>query len=362
MTKSLYRYGIGIVAGIALTVGASPVRALGDEATATANAPSVSASVAPDSVMIGDRFVLEITVEKDLMQAVAFPTFSLPAEAPEGERLPSLECVEEHAEDTLSQDGRRMTVRKRYTLTTFDEGTYTLSPVEVLYADKNLIDTLRAPEEVSVVVTTFEIDSAAMARGIADIKPQKTLRLRFGEFSGWLALALALLLVVAAAVYGLKLWLNARGRRLADLFKPTPPPPPHVAAIAALEELHNRKLWQNNRHKEYYSALSDILRTYLAGRYDVGAMEMTTDEILVAVRDIEMPSKCVMSLIAILRDADLVKFAKAAPEAEENEENYNRAYFFIEETKPVQEQQEGEGATIVEGDAPTQSAKRGGEQ
>ena len=37
-------------------------------------------------------------------------------------------------------------------------------------------------------------------------------------------------------------------------------------------------------------------------------------------------------------DADLVKFAKATPEAEQNEADYLKAYYFVEETKPVEEE------------------------
>ena len=148
-------------------------------------------------------------------------------------------------------------------------------------------------------------------------------------------LALALL---AAAAYALHRWLAARGKRLGDLFKPAPPLPPHVAAIQALEALHNQKLWQNNRHKQYYSGLTDILRTYIAARWDIGAMEMTSDEIIDAMRAEELPDKARMDLTAILRDADLVKFAKATPPAEENEADYLKAYYFVEETKPVEEE------------------------
>ena len=49
-----------------------------------------------------------------------------------------------------------------------------------------------------------------------------------------------------------------------------------------------------------------------------------------------------MDLVSILRDADLVKFAKAMPEADENEGAYNKAYYFVEETKPVEESDEEE--------------------
>ena len=49
-----------------------------------------------------------------------------------------------------------------------------------------------------------------------------------------------------------------------------------------------------------------------------------------------------MDLTAILRDGDLVKFAKATPDAETNENAYLKAYYFVEETKPVEEQPSAE--------------------
>ena len=90
--------------------------------------------------------------------------------------------------------------------------------------------------------------------------------------------------------------------------------------------------------KQYYSGLTDILRTYIAARWGFGAMEMTSDEIIETMRPEELPDKARMDLTAILRDADLVKFAKATPEAEQNEADYLKAYYFVEETKPVEEE------------------------
>lgn len=95
-------------------------------------------------------------------------------------------------------------------------------------------------------------------------------------------------------------------------------------------------------HKAYYSGLTDILRRYLADRYGIGAMEMTSDEIIDAVRPLDLPRKSALELAALLREADLVKFAKATPEAARNEEAYQWAYYFVEETKPVEEQPSAE--------------------
>ncbi|MBQ7342574.1 MAG: hypothetical protein IJW42_04885 [Alistipes sp.] len=302
------------------------------------SAPTITSRIEPDSIMIGDRFTYIIDVEKDMVQEVAFPEF-------EADPKGGVELVESHPIDTISRDGRRLHLRKRYTMAAFEEGRISMGAAKVLYADKNIIDTLTSNDEAILNVATFQIDSTSHA--IFDIKPQMKMKFKFREISDYLLWSLLVAVILAGAVYGLVRWLHSRGKSIKSLFTPAPPEPAHIVAIRALEELHNRKLWQNNLHKEYYSGLSDILRTYLAGRYDVGAMEMTTDEIAEAVRDIEMPTKASVDLMCVLRDADLAKFAKEEPDAEQNESAYSKAYYFVEETKPAEQTLEGEDEQAV---------------
>lgn len=302
---------------------------------AAQNRPVVTAYVEPDSIMIGDRFRFVIEVEKDLVQTVSFPHFT-------GDSA-TLELVRSLPADTLERDGRRLKLRKEYLLAAFQEGRYNLGCGEVLYADKNIVDTLRGSDSVFLNVATFEIDSTS--HGIFDLKAQKGLPFRFGEIGGYVKWGVVILLLLCAAAYALKRVLARYGKGLGDLFKPAPPQPPHVVAIRALEALHHQKLWQNNRHKQYYSGITDILRTYIAARYGIGAMEMTSDEIIEAMRGIDLPQKSAMDLTAILRDADLVKFAKATPDAEQNESDYFKAYYFVEETKQEDPETAGEDET-----------------
>ena len=196
----------------------------------------------------------------------------------------------------------------------------------MLYADKNIVDTLRARDSLYLEVATFQIDSTSQS--IYDLKPQRNLPFRFAEVSGYAKWGVLALLLALVALYALKRILARYGKGLGDLFKPAPPQPPHVVAIKALEALHNQKLWQNNRHKQYYSGLTDILRTYIAARW--------------GLRSEELPDKARMDLTAILRDADLVKFAKATPDGEQNEADYLKAFYFVEETKLVVEEEEPE--------------------
>ena len=316
-------------------------------AVAQNDVPTITSCLSADTVMIGDRVTLTVEVEKDVMQYVIFPTFDFASADGEEQQEPSIEVIHDFAPDTIPQEGRRVLLRKRYEMAVYDEGIYKLGRAKVLYADKNLLDTLVAEREEKFVVKTFQIDSTATT--VRDLKPQMTLKLRFAEFGGYLGIAFGVLLLLALAIYLLVRHLAKQGRRIGDLFKPAPPVPAHIVAIEALEKLYNEKLWQNNRHKLYYSGLSDILRTYLAGRFEVGAMEMTTDEIAEALRCVDIEQKPKMNLLSVLRDADLVKFAKATPEAEENELAYSKAYHFVEETKPVE--------IVEEDDEPTKNEK-----
>ena len=290
----------------------------------TANAPVVHARFEPDSVGIGDAFLLKVEIDKDIIQQIGFPQF-------DNNKLGDVvEILEENGCDTLKKEGRRVTLEKSYKLITFDEGIYNMGCFPMLYIDKNIVDTLYSRDSLQLFVGTYQIDTTTQT--IYDILPPMETPFRPGEISGYILWGL-----LGAAVLGVLIWLLIKYRRRLPGLGPKPKDPPHVIAIKALETLHNQKIWQNNKHKLYYTRLTDILREYLVGRFGVRAMEMTSDEIMDAVRELDLPAKSASDLENILRTADLVKFAKHVPEAEENENSYLNAYYFVEETKEATE-------------------------
>ena len=291
------------------------------------NAPRVSGSFEPDSIGIGDRFTYSIVVEKDLVQTVIFPNFA----AAGGQEFA---LIEDPAVDTLERDGRRLKIRKSYLLAAFQEGWHHIRP-QVMYADKNIIDTIYAPDTLELMVNTFQIDSTS--HGLFDIKPQKTLPFKLGEITGYIAWSIVGILLLLALLYAAKRILAHYGKSFGTIFKPAPPLPPHEEAFAALERLRVLNLCADGKHKLYYSTLTDILRTYIVRRFDVGAMEMTSDEIIESMRGVELQQKQSMDLAMILREADLVKFAKAMPESSEAEAAMRAAWEFVDATKPVEE-------------------------
>lgn len=296
-------------------------------AEAQSERPEVRATLTPDSVLLGDEVLLTIDVRKDQVQVIGFPTFDT---GENGE----LELIEELPLDTVERDGRRQHLRKRYRLAAYGEGTLALGRTPLLYLDKNINDTIYSADSLVLYIEPIVIDTTTMT--INDVKRPREMPLRWGEISGYLWRGAVLTLLIVALIV-LIVWLIHKYRlRLPNPFRPKEVVPPHVVAIKALEALHHQKLWQNNRHKDYYSGVTDILRRYLADRYEFGAMEMTTDEIVASVASIEMPDKSRRNLVEILRTADLVKFAKAIPDEQYNEQAYLDAYYFVEETKAVE--------------------------
>ena len=297
--------------------------------TLRGNAPRASVRLVPDTITIGDRFVMRVTVDKDLMQQIVFPDL---AKAGRGD---TVELVSISPVDTVARDGRRLAIAVDYTMTCFEPGIFGLGRVPVLYGDKNITDTIYTDSEDAVLlVKGFDIDT--LTQTIVDIKPVRHTPFTFREFLAYLTtlpvlLSLAGLLLVAAAV-----WLWRRyGRRGAVADEIVDNVPPHERAIRELERLSGEKLWQNGRIKEYYTRLSDIVRDYMARRYGFPALEMTTPELMERLRGADVDKRECDRAGEILGLADLVKFAKYMPSVERHNEVYDEAYIFVEETKEM---------------------------
>lgn len=303
-------------------------------------APQVEASLRPDSVLIGDRFTLEVEVRKDMMQVVGWPAFQ------QGRMNGQIEILSESPVDTVASDGRQQTLRKRYELTSFDAGAYDLGRFPVLYTDKNIVDTLYSAEPLRIVVTTFPVDTQNST--VYDIKAPEETPLLVSEFGGYVARGvLGALLVAALAILGWRWWSRRRVTADETGGEPLPAVPPHERAIQDLETLHNQKLWQSGKVKQYYTRLTDIVRLYLEGRYGIRALEQTSDEIVRELRTVELADRYRDELCDLFRTADLVKFAKHQPSAEENDAFYYTAYYFVENTKRMPEE-EANGKTDAE--------------
>ena len=331
--------------------------------------PIVSGRFSKDSIEVGDLVEYIIDIEADRATVIGVPDFDTATpderkrEAQAKGKMSTyetydediFELIEDYPIDTLEVDGRRLRLRKRYLLATMETGKIPMRPT-LLYFDKNreTPDTLYSEEMLYLNVKSYEeLDTTLFLRpdpmsqqgfGVdtdkamtllkdEGINTQKNLPFIFGEIRDYVIYSAIAIIVLALMLYlllpVLKRYLAHRGA----IVKPKPKMPPHIVAIKALEELKNRKLCENGKHKSYYTSLVSILKVYIDGRWDISVLDKTSAETMVALRDVELPRECRSNLIAILETADFVKFAKVVPEAETNEELFIKAYYFVENTK-----------------------------
>ncbi len=355
-------------------------------ASATGERPTISGRFSKDSVEVGDRVELIIDIEKDRAAHIGIPRFDDALTAAQRKELAKkqakmstyeeydediFECIEEYPIDTVEVSGRHLHLRKRYLLAAMETGRLPMRPA-IIYFERNeeQPDTIYTRDTLYLNVARFAqldttlflkadptseqgfgVDKELAMEYLDDegLYEQKHLPFVFAEIRDY-AIYGALIAIVLALVLWLVFTLVQRYRaRRAAFERPAPKLPPHVVANKALVELSHRKLWQNGKFKQYYTALASILRVYISERWSIGALEMTTDEIISALLDVDMPVASRSDLVAVLRTADMVKFAKAEPDAEENEAAYTRAYYFVENTKLlVAEDMEGKGEITIE--------------
>ena len=79
--------------------------------------------------------------------------------------------------------------------------------------------------------------------------------------------------------------------------------------------------------------MTNIIREYIENRYDVQALEFTTDEIIAGLEEADLNPHEINDLKEILTSADYVKFAKAKPLAELHIDFFNRSKDFVLKTK-----------------------------
>lgn len=112
--------------------------------------------------------------------------------------------------------------------------------------------------------------------------------------------------------------------------------PPHAVALERLQQLKERKLAEKGQDKEYYTVLTDILRQYLGGRFHIFAREMSSTQILQAIRNNREVDSWEKPIAQMLQIADYVKFAKERALPEENVRSFNTVRDFVEQTKPAE--------------------------
>jgi hypothetical protein len=219
---------------------------------------------------------------------------------------------------------RLLDLRAGLTITSFDEGIYYLPPLAAQRMSKDgVLDTL-VFESQKIEIKTMPVDTATFKPH--DIKGVIRYPVTFAEVAPWVAGGLALVALVALAI-----WLIVRYRRSHDP-EYIKKDPAHIVALRKLDKYRGNKMWTPQMQKAFYSGITDTLREYIAARYDISAMEMTTAEIFKDMKQTDAPSDLLEELQELFERADFVKFAKFAASDEDNAKALPVAVRFVTST------------------------------
>lgn len=258
----------------------------------------VTSSIDSTKIKIGEQITYKIQVEADSTDIVIFP---------EGQTFSPLEMIESYKIDTTKGESNYNFIKK-YGLTQFDSGSYTIPRQKVIIGDKTYFT-----DSLKVKVNTVEVDTTK--QGLYDIKPMIEVEKSSSNFWRNLLYVLLALAVVSALIY----WFVWRKKPLTEEEK-IALLPPYDKAKLALKKLDENQYLQREEIKEYYSELTFIIRRYLDEKVYDRALESTTDELiqrLQLLRDgnqIELSNEDIKNMETIFKRADLVKFAKSRPD------------------------------------------------
>jgi hypothetical protein len=286
------------------------------------------ARLSRDSILIGDQ--VELIVDLQMQEGDGFVIA-----APSDPLAYGVETIKGMTFDTLSMKKGKLEIEGRMTLTSFDSGSYALPPLLAVIANaQGKADSLiyRGPE---LYVNTIPIDTATYV--IKDIKGQIGYPVTFKEVLPWLLLALLL----AALVYFIIRLIKARRNNTTLFGKPIQKDPAHIVALRDLEKIRKQKLWQNNKQKQFYTAVTDTLRYYISERFGIMTMERPSTEMLEDLKNQNIEKSTFDKIVNLFGRADLVKFAKYEASAEENEETIPDAVQFVNTTYVSQLEEEG---------------------
>lgn len=227
--------------------------------------------------------------------------------------------------------GSLKTYRQKLTITSFDSGYHAIPPLPFTLKNATGESDSVYSKAILIGVHTVAVDTT---QAIKDIKGPKGAPLSFAEV--WPYLLIVILLAIGGYL-GYRYWQNQKNKPKGPVKVPViPKEPAHIIALRELEQLKSEEIWQTGKHKEYYSRLTEIVRTYIEYRFSIPALEKTSDEIISALKVADVAeSEAISKLAGTFADADLVKFAKMNPLPEENERGMRNAINFVEVTKPI---------------------------
>ena len=211
------------------------------------------------------------------------------------------------------------------TVTSFDTGAYYIAPFKFII-NKDTANPLLT-EPLHLIVKTVATDTSITK--IKDIKPPYDEPFNWKWYLPQVYIGLAILAAIIILIFIIK---KLSKKKPQEIIIEKPKIPAHIAALETLEKIKSEAIWKENKTKEYYSSIADTVRLYIEERFNINALELTSDEIIKIFKSQVVDSESKNKLNQILTLSDFVKFAKQIPIEAEHTLTLNNAFDFVKGT------------------------------
>jgi hypothetical protein len=255
-----------------------------------------------------------------------------------------IEVIAVSAIDTTLPDktnSNKIFQHQQILVSVYDSGFYALPPFKFIIND----DTLNPQYTNTLFLEVHTVPTDTSATKLKDIKPPLNEEFNWKWYLNYIYFGIGILVLVIVIVIVLRYY--AKKNKQINLEPEKPKIPPHFTALAALEKIKADQVWREGKTKEYYSSISETIRAYIEDRFNVHALESTTDEIMTAFRSQVIDKESKDKLQQLLTLSDLVKFAKMFPIEDEHNFTLQNGFDFVNGTKRDEEMPEMPETTIV---------------
>lgn len=298
---------------------------------ASANAQRVKATASIDStnILLGDQVKLFLEIDHPKSVDVTFPYVP-------DTLVEYIEVLERSKIDTFELDDESFQKQiQSFLITSFDSGSYRIPPFWFKIDLDGRLDSIPS-NGVTLNVYSMAIDTT---RGPTDIKYPYDAPVTLKEVIPYILGIILIAAILFFIFYAIK---RKKNNKPLFVIPKKPKEPAHIVALRELDRIKNEKIWQQGKTKQYYSEVTETLRKYIEDRFEIQAMEQTSDETIESFRKQKglLKDKTFENLGKILKLADLVKFAKYQTLPDDDNMTLVNAYFFINDTKPEEKKTE----------------------
>jgi hypothetical protein len=254
---------------------------------------TIGTTISKKEIKIGEQIQLTLKTKVNEKEVVFFPDL---------DSIGKLEVVQSFPTEK-NKMGNQTEWIKKYNLTQFDAGTYKIPALDVVINTKKT-----KSESIEISVIDVEVDTTKQKLyeikedEILSIQPEETQQ----ELSDYqLILGLFFAFFLAGILYVI-LRIKQRKKTKSEAYIS-----PYNKAFLAFSEVNT-----NTNSKEYYSNLTQIIKSYFEKTLEFSVLESTTEQFIfklkkaVKNKKFEISETSISQIETLFTKADLVKFAK----------------------------------------------------